>query len=156
VRGVQSSVDVRTFEPQHDANPDRVIAGLAAGRCNGPDPTAAAAATEAFPHGNFPRTTRTAATAIPAKPDPSAVAAGAASSRGQAARSGTPGFAVPATGTVRANVSGHPAATVGPPTEDTGQTQRYANRNATRAARTARAACTATARATGTASRGTV
>jgi len=150
VRGVQSSVDVRTFEPQHDANPDRVIAGLAAGRCSGPDPTAA---TEAFPHGNFPRTARTAATAIPAEPDPSAVAAGATGARGQAAGPGTPGFAVPATGTVRANVSGHPAAAVGPPTEDTGQAQRHANRNATRAARTA---CTATARATGTASRGTV
>jgi len=118
VRGVQSSVDVRTFESQHDANPDRVIAGLAAGRCGGPDPTGAA--TEAFPHGNFPRTARTAATAIPAEPDPSAAAAGAAGARGQAAGPGTPGFAVPATGTVRANVSGHPAAAVGPPTEDTG------------------------------------
>lgn len=43
---VQSSVDVRTFEPQHDANPDCVTGAPATGRLGGPVPTAA----EAVPH----------------------------------------------------------------------------------------------------------
>jgi len=142
---VQSSVDIRTFEPQHDANPDRVAGAPAAGRLAGPVPT------EAFPHRNFPRTTRTTAAAVPAEPGAGGIAAGPAGARGQAAGSGTPGFAAPATGTVRAGVSRHPAAAAGPPAEDTRQAQRSANRTAG-AAFEAGAAATAA----GPTSRGTV
>lgn len=146
---VQSSVDVRTSEPQHDANPDRAPT---AGRRGGPGPTAAAA--ETFPHRNIPRTVRTAATAVPAEPGAGRVAAGSAGARGQAARPGTPGFVVPATATVRADVPGNPAAAAGPSAEDTGQAQRGANHTAG-SARSAAGSAVATATAACTASGGT-
>lgn len=144
---VQSSVDVRTFEPQHDANPDRAPT---AGRRGGPGPTAAA---EALPHRNIPRTVRTAAAAVPAEPGAGGVAEGSAGARSQAAGPGTPGLVAPATGTVRAGVSGHPAAAADPSAEDTGQAERNANRTAD-SARTTGGAAVATATAACTASGG--
>jgi len=133
---VQSSVDVRTFKPQHDANPDRVTGVPDAGRRAGPVPTAA----KAFSDGNIPRTARTAAAAVPAEPGAGGVAKGPAGARGQAGGSGTPGFTAPATGTVRAGVSGHTAAAADPPAEDTRQAQWGANRTAGAAGAAATAA----------------
>lgn len=53
---VQSAVDVRTFEPQHDANSDRALANAGAGAADrGSDSGPTAAAATAVPHGNIPR-----------------------------------------------------------------------------------------------------
>lgn len=120
------SVDVRTFEPQHDANFSRVHAA-SGHRILGPTTATAAAAATTVPHGNIPRTARTAATAIPSEPDPGAVAAGATSARGSAPRPGAPGLTAAATGSIPPGGPGYPAAAAPAPAADPGEVKRRAN-----------------------------
>lgn len=127
------SVDVRAFEHQHDANNSSSRVRVASGH-DGPGATT----TTAVPHGNIPRTVRTAAAAIPSKPDPSPAATSATGARVQAARPGTPGLAAAATGTIPARVTGDPAATALATAEDPGKAERRTG--ATRAARPGAAA----------------
>lgn len=146
----EPSVEVRTLRRKHGANP-RNDGSVRAARHDdsGYRPTTATA-TAAVPHGNIPRTVRTATADVPPEPGAGAVAASATGAGSPATEPGTLGFTAVAAKRVSACGPGDPATTSGAPAAHPGPAERLAKRVARPAGASAAAFAGATALTTGT------